>query len=363
MNEDVPAAFCGVASTGNDQRILLGHGAGTRLTQQLLSRIFYPAFDNPALKAGTDSAVIPNPGGELAFTTDAYVVNPLEFPGGNIGTLAVCGTVNDLAMVGAMPLALSASFILEEGLSMSLLERVAQTMASTAHRAGVSIVTGDTKVVERGKGDGIFISTSGIGQCLWPQRLAPSHIGTGDCIILSGDIGRHAVAIMAARQGFVTTPPIASDVECLHVAVRNLHAAGITPHCLRDLTRGGLGAALLELARQSGHDCEIEESVLPLRPGVRGVVEALGLDPWFLANEGRFICIVPAPQLSSALAALTDMAKDTDMGKDTYMGKDTTPVFIGQFLSAGQGNVIVRNDYGAQRYLRMPLQEPLPRIC
>lgn len=348
----VPNAVSAVKANGEaDERILLGHGAGTRLTQQLLQKVFYPAFNNAALNAGTDSAVLAPVAGELAFTTDAYVVNPLIFPGGNIGTLAVCGTVNDLAMVGAMPVALSASFILEEGLPVAVLDQVAQTMAQTARTAGVAIVTGDTKVVERGKADGLFISTSGIGQCLWSHRIAPSSIVAGDYVVLSGDIGRHAVAIVAARQGFVTSPLIESDVACLHHNVRALHASGVVPHCMRDLTRGGLGAALLELANQSGLDCEINENCLPLKDGVKGVVDALGLDPWFLANEGRFIVVVPETAIETTLATLKTHANDTE------------PVVIGRFLNERHGNVIIRNDYGARRYLRMPLQEPLPRIC
>lgn len=351
MNNETPTPFCGVPTSDAVERILLGHGAGTRLSQQLLQKIFYPAFDNASLKAGTDSAVLKPLTSEMAFTTDGYVVSPLEFPGGNIGKLAICGTVNDLAMVGAMPVALSASFILEEGLPLDTLERVVGSMAETARAAGVNIVTGDTKVVEKGKADGLFITTSGIGQCLWPKRIAPETIAPGDCIVLSGDIGRHATAIIAARQGFLTQPPVQSDACCLHQQVRQLHVNNIEPHCMRDLTRGGLGAALLELAQQSGYDCEIHEAMLPLIAGVKSVVEALGLDPLFLANEGRFIVIVPAEQVETTLLTLAAMSTDT------------TPVAIGHFVETRHGNVMINNEYGAQRYLRMPLQEPLPRIC
>lgn len=351
MSENPLPPSCPLPAEGGEARILLGHGAGTRLTRQLLENIFYPAFDNPIQKQGADSAILPAQTGALAFTTDAYVVNPLEFAGGNIGTLAICGTINDLAMVGALPVALSASFILEEGLPLDKLRRVVATMAEVASAAGVSIVTGDTKVVERGKGDGIFITTSGIGRCLWPTAIMPQAIAPGDCIILSGDVGRHAVAILAARQGFETRPVINSDVASLHASVQNIFDTGVLPHCMRDLTRGGLGTALLELARQSGLDCEIDENRLPLMPGVASVVEALGLDPWFLANEGRYICIVPETHANVVLAAMQKADPDVQ------------PVLLGHFLDSRHGNVIIRNDYGAKRRLRMPLQEPLPRIC
>jgi hydrogenase expression/formation protein HypE len=348
MSSDTPAPFCGMPLSDPQERIQLGHGAGTRLTRQLLQNVFYPAFANAALDEGGDSAVLDLPAGKLAFTTDAYVVNPLEFAGGNIGTLAVCGTINDLAMVGAMPRALSASFILEEGLPLSTLRTVVATMAEVARQAGVNIVTGDTKVVERGKGDGIFITTSGVGQCLWKPPIAPAAIEPGDVILLSGDLGRHAVAIMAARQGFVT--PVESDVACLHASVREFHRQGVTPHCMRDLTRGGLGTALLELTAQCGLDCDIEEALLPLVPGVRSVVEALGLDAWFLANEGRYVCIMPPAQADQALWIMRQAG-------------DANAVAIGRFGATGQGRVTVLNDYGTRRLLRMPLQEPLPRIC
>lgn len=348
MSNDTPAPFCGIPVSEPRERIQLGHGAGTRLTRQLLQNVFYPAFANAALDEGSDSAVLDLPAGKLAFTTDAYVVNPLEFAGGNIGTLAVCGTINDLAMVGAMPRALSASFILEEGLSLDTLRTVVATMAEVARQAGVSIVTGDTKVVERGKGDGIFITTSGVGQCLWATPVTPAAIEPGDVILLSGDLGRHAVAIMAARQGFVT--PVESDVTCLHVSVRELHRQGVTPHCMRDLTRGGLGTALLELAAQCGLGCDIDEALLPLVPGVSSVVEALGLDLWFLANEGRYVCIVPPSQSDLALRIMQQAG-------------DASAVAIGRFVETGQARVTVVNDYGTRRLLRMPLQEPLPRIC
>lgn len=350
MNEDAAAPFCGIPAGDAQERILLGHGAGTRLTRQLLENVFLPAFGNTALNTGADSALLTTDAGTLAFTTDSYVVSPLEFAGGNIGTLAVCGTVNDLAMVGAMPMALSASFILEEGLPVSTLRRIVATMADVARSVGVNIVTGDTKVVERGKADGVFITTSGVGRCLWPAPVIPAAIEPGDVVILSGDLGRHAVAVMAARQGFVTEPVVNSDVACLHSAVLALHREGITPHCLRDLTRGGLGAALIEMAAQRGLACEVAESGLPLMAGVKSVVEALGLDAWFLANEGRFVCVVPPLQADAALGVLRDA------------GMSDASV-IGRFIDGQAGTVVIHNEYGARRHLRLPLQEPLPRIC
>lgn len=350
MSDEIPAAYCAVPAADDDERVLLGHGAGTRLTRQLLEKVFYPAFGNDALNTGADSALFDTEPGRMAFTTDSYVVSPLEFGGGNIGTLAICGTVNDLAMVGAMPQALSASFILEEGLPIATLRRIVATMAEVARSAGVNIVTGDTKVVERGKADGVFITTSGVGRCLWPTPVVPAAIEPGDVIILSGDVGRHAVAVMAARQGFVTEPVVHSDVACLHSIVRSLHHQGITPHCMRDLTRGGLGAALIEMAEQRGLACEIQESEPPLMPGVKSVVEALGLDGWFLANEGRFVCVVPSSQAEKTL----DVLHQAGMGAATA---------IGTFVEGRAGTVAIHNEYGARRHLRMPLQEPLPRIC
>lgn len=350
MSEDVAAPYCGIPAGDDNEKILLGHGAGTRLTRQLLENVFYPAFGNEALNTGADSALFNTDSGTLAFTTDSYVVSPLEFAGGNIGTLAVCGTVNDLAMVGAMPQALSASFILEEGLPVSTLRRIVATMAEVAKKAGVNIVTGDTKVVERGKADGVFITTSGVGRCLWQTPVIPASIEPGDVVILSGDLGRHAVAVMAARQGFLTEPLVNSDVACLHSAVLALHREGITPHCMRDLTRGGLGAALIEMAGQRALACEISESELPLMPGVKSVVEALGLDPWFLANEGRFVCVVPPSQADKTLSVLHEAGMPAASA-------------MGQFVEGRAGTVVIHNEYGARRHLRMPLQEPLPRIC
>lgn len=348
---DGGALFCGVPQAGLSPHILLGHGAGGKLTQQLLQQVFYPAFSNPVLREATDSAVLSLPAGRLAFTTDGYVVNPLEFAGGNIGRLAVCGTINDLAMVGAAPIALSAAFILEEGLSIDVLKRVVLSMAEEAQAAGVAIVTGDTKVVEKGKGDGIFITTSGVGQCLWSQPIAPSRVVAGDVIILSGDVGRHAIAVQAARQGFVTSPPVLSDVACLHQPVRALFDNGVSPHCMRDLTRGGLGVALNEIAVQAGVGIEIFEASLPLIAGVKSVVEALGLDPLFLANEGRFVTLVAADEVERVLSCLRDT------------GHGIEPVVIGRCLDENNGRVVVLNDYGTRRYLRLPLHEPLPRIC
>ena len=334
--------------------ITLAHGGGGRLTQDLLDRVFRPAFANAALAAAHDGAVLPLAGGErLAFTTDAHVVSPLFFPGGDIGTLAVNGTVNDLAMCGARPLALSAAFILEEGLATAVLTRVVASMQAAAAAAGVTVVTGDTKVVERGKGDGLYITTSGVGLVPAGVVVAPDQVRPDDVILLSGDLGRHGMAIMATRESLAFESPIVSDCAPLAAPVQALLAAGIATHCLRDLTRGGLATALLEIAETGGVDLAIEEASVPVSEAVHGACEILGFDPLYVANEGRFIAFVPATQADAALAIL---ARTAPGGPPACIGRVRTP-------SGPRGRVLLRSVIGVERRLDRLSGEQLPRIC
>jgi hydrogenase expression/formation protein HypE len=326
--------------------VLLGHGSGGRLMHHLIEKMIAPAFSNPALDARHDGALLRVNGARLAFTTDSYVVNPLFFPGGDIGALAVNGTVNDLAMCGARPLFLSAGFILEEGLPMETLWQVIQSMKQAADAAGVEIVTGDTKVVDRGKGDGLFVNTAGIGLIEHNLSINPSSVQTGDAIIINGDVGRHGMAIMAAREGLAFESTIESDCAPLVEPVFNLLDAGIEIHCLRDLTRGGLASALVEIAGVSGLHLNIVENAVPVQEDVRGACEILGLDPLYVANEGRFIAFVPQAQADSALATLGEEAR-----------------VIGCVLEPAHELVTSRSAIGASRIVDMLSGEQLPRIC
>lgn len=333
--------------------ITIGHGGGGRLTQDLIDRIFRPAFANGRLLAPAhDGAFLPLPGGaRLAFTTDGHVVSPLFFPGGDIGCIAVNGTVNDLCMCGAQPLALSAAFILEEGFPIETVQRVAASMKAAAARAGVEIVTGDTKVVERGKGDGLYIATSGIGLCSGTREIAPGSIRPGDAILLSGDIGRHGMAIMALRAGLTFETEITSDCAPLAEPVRALLDAGLDIHCLRDLTRGGLATALVELAEASQLGIAIDATAIPVSEPVRGACELLGLDPLYVANEGRFICFIPAMQADAALAILRRVSPEL------------RPIRIGTVSAGPAGQVTQRSVIGAERIVDRLSGEQLPRIC
>lgn len=335
----------------NDARILLAHGGGGRLSWQLVQEIFAPAFDNPDLDTSHDGVVLSLPTTELAFTTDSFVVRPLFFPGGDIGKLAVCGTVNDLAMCGARPLYLSASFILEEGLEIDTLRRVVTSMADTARTAGVRIVTGDTKVVERGKADRMFINTTGVGVPTASRRIAPQQIQPGDQIILSGDIGRHGIAVMAQREGLKFETTIESDCAPLAEIVSSLLATGADIHCLRDLTRGGLASALVEIAVTAKHRISILEEDLPISEGVSGACELLGLDPMYVANEGRFVAFVAKKDTEAALSAI----QRHPLGRDARV--------IGDVRSETDGLVTLRTVSGVDRVVEMFTGEQLPRIC
>jgi hydrogenase expression/formation protein HypE len=331
--------------------ILLAHGGGGKLTNQLIEKMFMPLFGNSILGARHDGAVFDLPASKLAFTTDSYVVNPLFFPGGDIGMLAVNGTVNDLAMCGARPLYLSAGFILEEGLPMDTLWRVVQSMALAAGQTGIQLVTGDTKVVNRGKGDGIFINTAGIGILESVRPIAPENVRTGDAVILSGDIGRHGIAIMAVREGLEFEGTITSDCAALSEIVSSLFKAGIEAHCLRDLTRGGLASALVEIAETGRLHIEILEAAIPVQENVRGACEILGFDPLYVANEGRFIGFVPAPEAERALQLL----RSHPLGERACI--------IGTVKDGDPGLVTMRSRIGATRFVDMISGEQLPRIC
>ena len=332
--------------------VMLAHGGGGRLMGDLIRRMFLPAFGAPDPEALHDGAVLQLGSGErLAFTTDSYVVSPLFFPGGNIGDLAINGTVNDLAMCGARPRYLSAGFIIEEGLPMEQLWRVVQTMEAAAAAAGVSLVTGDTKVVDRGKGDGLFINTAGIGLVPAGVEVGPSRVAPGDALIVSGDLGRHGMAVMAQREGLAFEAPIESDCAPLIGPVAALLGAGIDVHCMRDLTRGGLASTAVEVAEARGLQLEIEERAVPVQEVVRGACEILGLDPMYVANEGRFAAFVPedsATETVEVLRGFPDCAGACRIGRVTA---DET------------GLVMVESAIGVRRIMDLFSGEQLPRIC
>ena len=332
-------------------QILLAHGGGGKLMHRLIEDMFVPAFENSLLGARHDGAVFDVCGARLAFTTDSYVVKPLFFPGGDIGSLAVFGTVNDLAMCGARPVYLSAGFILEEGLETEKLWRIVQSMRCAAEKAQIEFVTGDTKVVDRGKGDEIFINTAGIGIIDHELTIAPSSVQAGDAILLSGDLGRHGIAIMAAREGLEFESEIESDCAPLASTVLELIYEGIEIHCLRDLTRGGLASALVEIAETRGLQINIEESAIDVREDVRGACEILGFDPLYLANEGRFICFVPNAHASRALQIMKSSLFDSE------------PKQIGEVSDSKTADVILKSRIGANRIVDMFTGEQLPRIC
>lgn len=337
--------------TETGEVVRLGHGSGGELSQRLLRDYVYPYFDNPWIAQAHDSATLPMENARVVFTTDSFVITPLFFPGGDIGKLAVYGTVNDLAMSGARPLYLSCSLILEEGLPMETLARVMSSMGEAAAETGVQLVTGDTKVVERGKGDGLYINTSGIGTLEHTVPIEPRQIQPGDLILLSGDIGRHGMAVMAKREGLEFDGPLYSDCAPLHGAVRGLLDAGIAVHCLRDLTRGGLATALVELAESAGEKFIVQESEIPVCEPVQGACEMLGLDPLYVANEGRFVAFVPPRQVEPALAALA--RNPASAGSR----------IIGTVASDSRPQVILQNTLGCERLLDRLPGDQLPRIC
>jgi hydrogenase expression/formation protein HypE len=408
MADGKPTTFtlsCPVPRVADD-RIVLAHGGGGRLTHQLIEKIFLPAFSNPALNQRHDGAVLPldglTAGSRLAFTTDSFVVRPPIFPGGNIGDLAVNGTVNDLAMCGARPLYLSAGFILEEGLEMETLRTVVKSMQEAAAKAGVKLVTGDTKVVDKGKGDGIFINTSGIGVIeefpllptagrsgapkvkqegvidngvptvenegiiqkgvphvspplrdagIGPPLIGPVSVQPGDAVIISGDLGRHGIAILSVREGLEFESPILSDTASVWPAVEALLNAGIEIHCLRDLTRGGLATTLNEIAGDRNVCIKLEEALIPVDEVVQGACEILGLDPLYVANEGRFAVFVPEAQTAAAL----DVLQKVPVSEGS--------VRVGRVEETPGRTVVLQSRIGGNRVVDMLSGEQLPRIC
>jgi len=331
--------------------VLMAHGGGGKLMHRLLEDVFGAAFGNPILDARHDSAQFDLPPGKVAMSTDSYVVRPLFFPGGDIGSMAVHGTVNDLAMSGARPLYLSCGFIIEEGLPMETLWRVVCSMRDAAIACGVQIVTGDTKVVDRGKGDGVFINTAGIGVIVSPLDITPRGVRPDDVILVSGDLGRHGMAIMAVREGLEFESQIESDSAPVHGIVLALLDAGIEIHCLRDLTRGGLTSALNEIAEASDLGVLVEEKRIPVRGDVRAACEILGLDPYQVACEGRFAAFIPARDADRALAIMREQAG----------GEGACA--IGRVTGERPARVLLQGAIGARRILDMASGEQLPRIC
>jgi hydrogenase expression/formation protein HypE len=346
-----PASFVCPAPTGVRDKIVLGHGSGGQLSANLLRHVFLPLFSNPVLDRLDDQAILEIGGSRLAFTTDSFVVKPLFFPGGDIGSLAVHGTVNDLAMGGAAPLYLSAGFIVEEGFPVETLRRIAASMAEAAAAAGVTIVTGDTKVVERGKGDGVFINTAGIGIVPPGVCLSANHARPGDLVILSGSIGDHGTAIMASREGLEFETTIVSDSAPLHQLVADMLGVSCHVRCLRDPTRGGLSSTLNEIAQQSGVSIEIEEKRIPVREEVRGACELLGLDPLYVANEGKLVAIVASEDADDVVAAM----------RLNTLGEEAT--IIGIVGQAHPGLVTMRTAFGSSRIVDLLPGDQLPRIC
>jgi hydrogenase expression/formation protein HypE len=337
-----------------DEKITLSHGSGGKATHNLIEGVFAPAFSNPLLDAMDDAAIfsINGTGQRLAFTTDTYVVSPLFFPGGDIGKLAVYGTINDLAMAGAEPLYLSAGFILEEGFPIAELRRIVASMAQAATEAGVAIVTGDTKVVQRGKADGLFINTAGVGLMRGSWLLGQMQLQPGDRVLLSGPVGDHGIAIMMAREALEIETDVQSDTAPLHTLVASmLQAAGDGVHCLKDPTRGGVATALNEMALGSEVSIALDENAVPVHPEVRGACEILGLDPLTIANEGKLLAIVTPEVEEKALAAM----RAHPLGREA--------VVIGTVQAEPAGLVFLRTDIGGMRVLDMLVGDPLPRIC
>jgi hydrogenase expression/formation protein HypE len=329
-------------------RILLAHGGGGKLMRQLIESMILSTFSSEN-QIEHDATVLNLNHNKIAFTTDSYVVNPLFFPGGNIGSIAVYGTVNDLAMSGATPLYLSLSFILEEGLEIATLWEVIQSIKQAAQISGVKIVTGDTKVVEKGKGDGIFINTSGVGVINHSLEINSHAIENNDAIIISGDIGRHGIAIMAQREGLEFETSIESDCAPLAQPVLDLLNAGVEIHCLRDLTRGGLASALNEIALSAHLEMTIVQKSLTIQEEVQGACEILGFDPLYVANEGRFVAFIPEKDIAKTLSILKIYNSDANV--------------IGYVKKSSQGLVIMKSSIGTSRVVDMLSGEQLPRIC
>lgn len=335
----------------DDARITMAHGAGGRAMGRLIEDVFVAAFSACGLQAQLDAAILEVGESRLAFTTDAFVVKPLRFPGGDIGTLAVYGTANDLAMQGARPAWISAAFIIEEGFPISDLREIVASMRLAAERIEICIVAGDTKVVERGKADGLYISTAGIGIIERSVALGPTYVREGDVVILNGDLGRHGVAVMSAREELGLKSDVESDLAPLSEATQVLLAANAGIHCMRDLTRGGLSSALNEIARDANCRILLDEAAIPVSEPVRGACELLGLDPYYVANEGRFVVFVSPDKSRRALGLLRTMPQ----GKDACV--------IGRVFASTHPQVWAKTILGVERILDMLTGEQLPRIC
>jgi len=335
--------------------IILGHGSGGKLTHELIRNVFSKWFSNQYLDQGDDAARLPLPEGQLSISTDAHVVKPLFFSGGNIGKLAVCGTVNDVAMLGAIPLYLTASFILEEGFAISDLDKIVQSMAEAAKEAGISIVAGDTKVVEKGKADGLYISTTGVGviPASRKQNISGSAAQEGDVVLITGSLGDHGIAILSSRNELAFEVTLESDTAPLNGMIETLLEIAPGVHVLRDPTRGGLATTLIEIANQSNMNISLDEIRIPVKEPVKGACEMLGFDPLYLANEGKLIIILPEYQAQRAI----EMLRKHPYGKDTAM--------IGRVSAAKDGSpqVTLSTPYGSTRILTMLAGEILPRIC
>jgi hydrogenase expression/formation protein HypE len=335
----------------NYNKVLLAHGGGGNLSHQLIQKMFLSQFSNSFLNEEHDGAVIPVKEGRIAFSTDSYVVHPVFFPGGNIGELAVNGTVNDLSMCGARPLFISAGLIIEEGLPMEELWQIVLSMRQAAEAAGVQIVTGDTKVVDKGKGDKIFINTSGIGVLMPGVDISPKNCSPGDVIILNGRIADHGIAIMSAREGLSFETQIESDTAPLNSLVEVMLNTSRNIHVLRDPTRGGLASALNEIAMTSRQSIIIEENSIPIAEEVKGACEILGLDPMYIANEGKLVAFVPEADSANVLNAM----RSHPLGKES--------VIIGKVVTGNPGSVVMKTSIGSTRIVDMLSGEQLPRIC
>ncbi len=346
----VPFQDCPVP-IAETKEILMGHGSGGKLTAQLIESIILPAFANPALNNLDDQAIVQVNGSRIAFTTDSYVVTPIFFPGGDIGELAINGTVNDLAVGGAKPLFLSLAFILEEGFPLDEFQRVVESARRASERIGVPIVTGDTKVVGRGSGDKVFVNTSGIGLVPPGIELSSRHVRAGDAILLSGTIGDHGVAILSKREGLEFEGEIESDTAPLHELVEGALAAFSGIHAMRDPTRGGVAATLVEIASRQRLGIEVDENAIPIHDTVRGACEILGLDPLLVANEGKIVAFVPEEGSEAVLRAL----------RSHPLGRHASR--IGRVTSEHPGFVVLRTPIGGDRILDLPFAEALPRIC
>ena len=347
---NIEGPVCPVPLTHNEQ-IVMGHGSGGKMSHDLIRKTFLAAFDNSILQTGDDAAPLAIHGTRLAISTDSHVVTPLFFPGGDIGKLAVCGTVNDVAMLGARPLYLTAGFILEEGLPIETLQRVVESMSAAAQEAGIQIVAGDTKVVEKGKADGLYINTTGIGEILPNINIGGAQAKPGDVVILSGSIGDHGIAVLGARGELGFQSEIQSDVAPLNHLIEAMLDASPNIHVLRDPTRGGLATTLNEIAAQSKCCIMLNETAIPVHPAVNAACEMLGFDPLYVANEGKLIAIVPPAIADKILTAM----------RGTKYGEDA--VVIGEVKEDSRGRVLMKTAIGTTRVVDMLAGEMLPRIC